>query len=199
MSEEEKIEEAPKEEVAEVKKPKKPKEKKEKVGGGFNEKMRKAGYMDIYDYFTLAVGIWGFIWSLIGFLLTIQDQGPIIAAIAGIIDPNFYLFMTWLGMNILQLWIYITLALFPFFIVIVGMKIINKWPETFPLHFIKTPEDLRAFMVFSAWWSSMFFWIGSPWLRWPHFVSIVFLTIVLLADALHKKISKMPRKKIREI
>ncbi|MBA7678641.1 hypothetical protein ES703_86919 [subsurface metagenome] len=193
MSEEEITEEVPKEE-----KPKKVKENKEKVGG-FNYRMAKVGYMDAYDYITLLVGIWGFIWSLTGFLVTLPLQGPIIAAITGIIDQNFYAFMTWLGMNFLQLWIYVTLALFPFVIVGVGMKIVNKWPETFPLHFIKTAEDLRAFMVFSAWWSSLFFWIGSPWLRWPHFVSVVFLTIVLLADALHKKIRKMPRKKIREI
>jgi len=193
MSEEEITEEVPKEE-----KPKKVMKKKEKVGG-FKNKMAKAGYMDFYDYITLLVGIWGFIWSLIGFLVTLPLQGPIIAAITGIIDPNFYAFMTWLGMNFLQLWIYITLLLFPFVIVGIGMKIINKWPESFPLHFIKTAEDLRGFMVFSAWWSSLFFWIGSPWWRWPHFVSVVFLTIVLLADALHKKIRKMPRKKIREI
>lgn len=192
MSEEEITEEVPKEE-----KPKKVKEKKEKVGG-FKEKMGKAGYMDLYDYITLAVGIWGFIWSLIGFLVTLPLQIPIIAAIQGI-DTNFYAFMTWLGMNVLQLWIYVTLLLFPFVIVGMGMKIINKWPESFPLRFIKTAEDLRGFMVFSAWWSSLFFWIGSPWWRWPHFISVVLLTIVLLADALHKKISKMPRKKIREI
>jgi hypothetical protein len=177
---------------------KKPAAKPKKKAAGAKGALEKAGYVDIYDYITLAVGIWGFIWALVGFLVTAPTIALLIPQITGIIDPNFYAFMTWLGLYIIELWIYITLALFPFVIKGLGIKVLGKWPDTFPLHFIKTAEDLRAFMVFAAWWSGLFFWIADPWMRWPHFISVVLLTIVLLADALHKKISKMPRKKIIE-
>lgn len=177
----------------------KPKAKSGSVVVKIKDGFAKAGYMDLYDYITLGVGIWGFIFALLGIIFGAPAAMAALQIATGIIDQNFYTFMTWFGLYFIELWIYVTLALFPFVIEGLAMKILKKWPDGFPLRFIKNSEDFRGFMVFAAWWSAIFFWIADPWMRWPHFLAVFALTFVLMADLLHKKISKMPRKKIKEV
>jgi len=205
---EEKPEEKPKEKPAPKKEPKPKAAKKEKkpkaakaTSGlqSVEDSLAKMGYMDIYDVITLGVGIWGIIWSIIGFVWTLSVNANLFSSLTGqaLSDATNNAWAA-LGMFIVQLYIYISLALFPFF-VNGGMKIINKWPDSFPLHFIKNKEDFRAFIVFLGWWCTLIFWVASSsGARWPHAISFFLLVIVIFADAFRKKISKLPEKKIRD-
>jgi len=201
MAKEETKEEVKKEAKSTKPAAKKPAAKPKKEAPRAKGALEKAGYVDIYDYITLAVGLWGLIWTLIGFILYFPDYVNTISQVQPtniLFNTIYYNYQAAFFTYMLQFYIYITLTLFPFVIKGIGVKVLNKWPDTFPLHFIKTAEDLRGFMVFVSWWSCLFFWIGAHWMRWPHMISVIALLIPIFAEALHKKISKMPRKKIKE-
>jgi len=194
----EKAEEKPKAKPA-AKKEAKPAVKPKAKGGAIKtieDRLEKMGYMDIYDLITLIIGVWGIIWSIVGFT-------NIASTLAGLNNLQLgneatNLALANLGIFVVQMYIYLSLALFPFF-VNGGMKIINKLGDSFPLHFIKTKEDFRTFIVFLGWWCTLIFWVGgASGLRWPHAISFLILILVIFADGLRKKISALPEKKIRE-
>ena len=191
---------------AEVNPKEKPKKSAKKAGKPVNSKSNrrsveksfvKMGYMDVYDVITLIVGIWGIIWSIIAFEDAAATTIPNLTQ-AGLTTDASNNAWAALGIFIVQIYIYCSLALFPFF-VNGGMKIINKWSDSFPLHFIKNKEDFRTFIVFLGWFCTLIFWVGAPsGLRIPHAVAFFVLIIVIFADAFRKKITKLPKKKIRE-
>lgn len=165
-------------------------------GPGIEVKMAKIGYVDMYDYMTLGVGVWGLIWSVIYFILFLLTQVGWIW-VAGFGTPMSYYALASLGLFIIQIYIYAVLALFPFVIKKIGLPLVKK-SKTFPLHFIKTGEDFRSFIIFIGFWSCLFFWIGGWEVKWPHFLSVVLLAIIMLADPLSAKWKKIPAKKVKQ-
>lgn len=166
----------------------------------FEDTMAKVGYVDIYDYITLAVGIWGMIWTVILFFAFLGEGTLGFQGIQGLSETP--LTETWnnawaaLFLFIMMFWVYINLCLYPLIIDKVGMKIVKS--KSFPLHFLRTKEDLRSFIVFLSFWSVIFFAITGWALRWPHIISLICLTFVILADPLSQKFKAMPLHKVRE-
>ena len=201
---EKKTEETPKAGKKEAAKPKKEKKKKKSGAAAGLQKMEdtmaRIGYLDVWDYLTLAAGVLGMIFTLLGFIVYLMGGTGLDIGVQGF--NSAFLSTMWnnamrdLGLYILQIWIYLNLIAFPFMIKKVGVPILKKW-KAFPLHFIKTGEDLRAFIVFLGFWSSLFFWAASPSWRSIHFLCLVILTIVVLVDPLTAK-WKLPKKKIQE-
>ncbi len=172
-------------------------EKTKKGGEGlkkFEDGMVKIGYIDVYDFMTLIVGLWGLIITLIYFIIFMNTDAALLSM--PFLSSPFNDAWLALGLFVIAFWIYANLAFFPFMIKSLGMKVIKM--KAFPLHFIKTGEDLRAFNIFLGFWSCLFFWIGFWGSRWPHFISVVILTIIILADPLSKKFTKLPQKKVKE-
>jgi hypothetical protein len=176
--------------------------KKKSATKSFEDSLAKMGYMDAYDYLTLIAGAWGIIWTIINFFDPNVQLAIQLGIGLGIGNTLFNIAWAIIFLFIIQLWIFVSVALFPFIIDYLGMKLLEKWPESFPLHFIKSKEDFRSFMIFLAWWSTLIFWLAAPLTiypyGWPYFISFVILAIVIFADALRKRIKKMPEKKIRE-
>jgi len=166
----------------------------------FDAKMDKVGYVDAYDYITLAAGIWGLIWTLVLFFWYLGGTVPGFQGASGLTAP----FMTdasnnaWaaLFLFIMMFWVYINLILYPLLIDKVYVKVTDS--KSFPLHFINTKEDLRAFIIFLSFWSLIFFSVAGWALRWPHIISLIIVGIVMLVDPLSAKWSKIPAKEIRE-
>ncbi len=184
---------APKKEEPKPETTEKPKKKSEGLKK-FEDSIVKIGYIDVYDFLTLIVGLWGLVWTIILFIVFLGSDAanlsmPILSA------PSNDAWLA-LGIFIIAFWIYINLAFFPFMIKKLGMKAI-AW-KSFPLHFIKSGEDFRAFNVFLGFWSCVLFWISFWGMRWPHFISVVILTIIILADPMSKKFKKMPEKRVQE-
>ncbi len=185
------------EEESKPKKSEKP-EKTKKGGEGmkkFEDSMVKIGYIDVYDILTLIVGVWGLIWTLVLFISYMNTEFVYLTS-TPFLSEMYNDSLAALGLFVVAFWIYINLAFFPFIIKHLGVKVI-KW-NSFPLHFIKTGEDLRAFNVFLGFWSCLFFWIAFWGLRWPHFISVVILTVIILADPISKKFKKLPEKRVKE-
>ena len=160
--------------------------------------LAKIGLNDMYDYLTFAAGVWGMIWTVVFFIIFLQTDGsrlslPIFSTLWNDAAADF-------GIFLLQIWIYFNLIAFPIMVDKVGMKVIEKW-QNFPLHFIKTREDLYAFIVFIGLWSCVFFWIAGWQIRWPHAISCALLILPIFSGPLGGKSIRgktIPSKKIKE-
>ncbi len=144
---------------------------------------------------TLCVGLYGLIVTVIYFILFMTSSDAAYLSKSLFSDQSNDSWLA-LGLFIIAFWIYANLAFFPFIIKHLGMKVIKM--KSFPLHFIKTGEDFRAFNIFIGFWSCLLFWIAFWGARWPHFISVVVLTIIILADPLSKKFKMFPEKRVKE-
>lgn len=190
-----KVEVKPSEPKKEPPKPEPKKETKPKVktGGGakgklngFQAKLKRIGYNDIFDDIAMIVGIWGILITLINlfvnmvpFITGLQGWGapPVMFATA-FADILYY---------IIQLFMYSTLAIFPIYIKQVGMKIVKKWPDS-RLCFIRTEEDYRNFFLLIRY-LCIFLFMFSAWTwYWSHAVSFFAMTPVMLSGTIRKKL-----------
>lgn len=177
-------------------KPKQPKKPKEKKGEGamaslkkIQSKLAKIGYKDVFDDIALGVGIWGFILTLVS--LFVNSIFYFLPVIPGFTWPLITQLARFAGLIywIIQLCIYISLAIFPIMIKKIGMKIIKKWPKS-KFNFIKTEEDLKNLIFLVSYLCMFLFMLSVPVWLWYHFVALIAFTPVMLSGTLQKKFKK---------
>ena len=139
--------------------------------------MQKRGYVDGLDLITFFASLYGFVYAVVLFFRYAITNGPSV---------------TWAGVwfCIIRILIYLLVLVFP---------LVAKWiasmrkrnADAFPLSFIKTQEDYRQFIVFLGFWSAfIMLCTGDTW--WLHLITMVMFGIVVFADMLRKKFTKLP-------
>ena len=166
---------------------------KQKSGGGVMDKLNKVqskfanvGYKDIFDDITMIIGIWGFILALVGLLNNIGWIIP--QAFPGFTPSTVQYLIAFANILyfIIQMVVYLTLVLFPIYIKQVGMRLVNKWPNSKLGSIIKSEKDFKNYFLMERW-LIIFLFMFSAIGQWPHAVAFFAMIPVIFSETIRKR------------